>query len=194
MKITATFFLASVLLSGCREPILHNLNEQQANQVWLELVRQRIGARKVGETAGWSIYVPESESASALAILAALRLPKSQADEKPSSSLIPTREERETYRERQLASRLEQTFESLPGVVEARVHLVLPSATESREALTRNASAGLLLVTGESFSLEAAQLREIVSGASGIPKESVAVAITALPGPSASLATTSNPS
>lgn len=178
----AALLLTLLFFSSCREVILHDLEEGQANQIWVALQREKISAIKSKESGGWSIAVSSGHSVAALELLEELKLPRAEKREKLTQSFLPTKDERELIKERQLATTLEQTFMSLPGVADARVHLVLPQTTERFTGSEKRASsASVLIVVEQGRTIDAVQIRELVAGASAIPKESVAVAVASWP-------------
>jgi type III secretion protein J len=162
--------------------ILHDLDEVQANRVWVALRQFHFHPQKQRAGAGWSIAVSSRESALALTALEKLRLPRRARvnGEERSTSIVPSRSEREAARERALAQRLEETLMVLPGVAEARVHIVL-ELEESRSDKLPQSSASVLLVLLPGTTVDPNQIREIVSGGGALKRESVTVAISSLP-------------
>lgn len=165
------FFL--FIATGCKEELLHNLNEGQANQVWIALEKRQIKVQKEKSVGGWIISVEKQDVLRSLQLLQDLKLPHGLWREKApeSNSIIPSKEERQLNRERQLAASIEGSLLSLPGVNDAHVHLVIPT-TDS----VNKSTASVLVVTNRP-ALHPQQLRDLVAGATGIAKELVAVAI-----------------
>jgi type III secretory pathway lipoprotein EscJ len=166
---------ALLILCGCRETILHDLDEEQANRVWVTLRHHRIEAEKNRSGAGWSIAVEKSAAGRALTTLEKLRLPRRPRNRERSSSFIPSRAEKDLLREQQLSERLEETLSALPGVVDARVHYLLEEKERARS------SASVLLVTLPGVTVDVRQIKEIVAGGGALDGGRVSVALSSLP-------------
>src|SRR5690606_2462960 len=114
------FWLLSLLcLAGCREDILHGLEEREANRVKLALAEAGIDAEKAPDGSSWSIAVDRRSAEAALAVLEHRRVLPEEAKAKPPepSGLLQSKEERRHYLERRTAEALEETLERLPGVI-----------------------------------------------------------------------------
>jgi len=168
------FLLIILILSGCNEVIIHDLSEEQANRIWVALRQHNFSPAKQRAGTNWDIAVARGEAVSALDILERLRLPrrKRPLSSEGGSSLLPSRGEREANRERELSGRLEETLLTLPGVADARVHLVIAE---------RGSTASVLVVTLPGIEVDPKRIREIVAGGGSIQREHVTVAISALP-------------
>jgi len=163
-----------IFLTSCREEILHDLSEAQANQAWLTLANRQIDVQKKRGISGWQIAVSTSSAVKALQMLEELKLPHGLWREKDleAGSIIPSKEERQLTRERQLARSIEGSLLSLPGIDDAHVHLVLPNGDSASKS-----TASVLVISSRSGSIQPQQLRDLVAGATSIQKESVAVAV-----------------
>jgi len=167
--------------SACDETIVHDLSEVQANRVLVALAHQGVSAEKVREVSSWSIAVPSSSATTALTVLEAHRTLKDLAvtSRSESGSLIQSREERMHRVEREVSQSLEQTLETIPAVLEARVHLNLNAAQQlSFLSEKPHQSASVLLVARSGAAIDRAQVQRLVSGAAGINEESVSVVIS----------------
>ena len=158
---------------GCRSEVRAGVPEDEANRIVVMLDRASIAARKerepsAGRAPRYRIEVPSSESAHAIAVLQAHARPSTPADEveRDEPSLVPTlADERARERERLEAS-LAASLRSLSGVVDARVHIALPSAPQPLDApVARPRAAVLLRRQADAKPLEAAQVRALVAGA-----------------------------
>ena len=170
-------FLPLLILftSACKESILHDLDELKANQVKLILARQNIPAFKTRDGGGWSIKVSKSDVDRALQLIDRSRMLKRsvQRNTEDSSSFVRSREERQRWVERKLAWSLEDTLESYPGVLEARVHIHM-SDSKSLAGSKPRSRASVLLVGEQSIALE--KVKQLVSGASGVESVNVVLA------------------
>jgi type III secretory pathway lipoprotein EscJ len=172
-----SLLVLAVLACGCKETILHDLSELQANQVRIVLSRSNISAEKVREGNVWSVTVPSSRATAALALLAEERVLKPRPEiEEDSNSFIQSYEERTRKQERSLAVGLEHTLERIPGILEARVHLHF-----SRERMLQlvpeqpKHSASVVLLIPERTKLDESHIQALVAGASGIANEDISV-------------------
>ena len=124
---------AAMLLAGCdKEATLHSgLPERQANLVMAALIDAGIECHKsAGEEDTWNVSVAESRFADAVNLLEARGLPRrsfngvSEVFKKTGMISSPT-EERIRFMDA-LAQDLSRTISGIDGVVDARVHVVLP--------------------------------------------------------------------
>lgn len=179
-KAMPLLLMALLLISGCREVILHDLDEQQANQVIVLLGKRGIESTKARDGASWNVEVRRVAAAEALQAVEEGRIIRRDLKSlgEQSRSLVPQREEREYFRERKLAWSLEQTLERLPGILEARVHLHLAplDTLEIRKGAIKE-SASVLLVTCEGAKVNEELVREIILGAAGVARTGTAVIV-----------------
>ncbi|MDR2315817.1 MAG: EscJ/YscJ/HrcJ family type III secretion inner membrane ring protein [Pseudomonas sp.] len=129
MKVFAWLALLCLMLVGCRQPsLLEGLDQQQVNEVISVLQRNNITATKVdnGKT-GYSVQIAQTDFAAAVDLLALYSLPSRPrveiAQMFPADSLVasPRAEKARLYSA--LEQRLEQSLNTLEGVVSARVHV-----------------------------------------------------------------------
>lgn len=134
-KLYALLLIGTLLfLAGCSGTELqHGLTEQQANEVLVALQQNNISATKVkeaGEIPTWMISVSGSDAVKAWRIMQEHGLPrpleKGMAETFGKDSLIPTQTEEKALYLQALCTELQKTIESIDGVVQARVHVVLP--------------------------------------------------------------------
>lgn len=181
--------LLSLLLSvaACRERILHDLDELQANKVLVLLAESGIHAEKLQQGNMWHIAVPQREATEALAMLEKSRIlkPEQIRLSQRANTMMLSREERAQYLERQVAWSLEQTLERLPAVLEARVHLSLgPSDSLNPETVAQQQSASVLLISANEKQIDRAGIQQLIAGASGVKSSAVVVMVreAAIPG------------
>ncbi len=130
LKYTA---LCALLLAGCKtETTLHSqLEEKQANLVMAALLDGGIDCRKVaGEENTWNVLIDNKDFAKAVNLLESKGLPRrnymgiSEVFKKSGMISSPT-EERIRFMDA-LAQDLSRTIAGIDGVLDARVHIVLP--------------------------------------------------------------------
>lgn len=149
MKVYASLVLLCLLLVGCRQPsLLEGLDQQQVNEVIAVMQRNNISAVKVDNgKAGYSVTIAHVDFAAAVDLLTMYSLPSKPRVEVaqmfPADSLVasPRAEKARLYSA--LEQRLEQSLNTLEGVVSARVHVSydLESGESGRKAVPLHVSA-----------------------------------------------------
>ena len=123
----------ALLLAGCdKETTLHSgLEERQANLVMAALLDSGIGCRKApGEEGTWNVLVSEGKFAEAVNLLERRGLPRRPRQGigevfKKTGMISSPSEERIRFMDA-LAQDISRTISMIDGVVDARVHVVLP--------------------------------------------------------------------
>ena len=181
-KCVYRLLLLAILLlaTACREPLMHNLKEVEANTIVMHLHAAGVTAQKESQPDGkWSIVVAQTDVVRAMQTLNERRLlRKAPPNNNKSSSMLASREEQKLQFERTLSSEMEYTLTTMPGVLDARVHLNLPERDPLLgEVLDTqsSASASVLLVHEDGAKVDELDVRRLVSGASGIPVDKIAV-------------------
>ena len=127
----------AILATGCKKEIIHQLTENEANEVLVVLKSANIEADKepdVGEKKGlaFKITVEETLAVDAMRVLLDNQLPRivqpGLADTFKTPSMIPTETEEKARFLNAMQGDLSNSLENIDGVVDARVHLVLPEA------------------------------------------------------------------
>jgi len=176
MSRILTFALigAVCLFSGCdKETTLHSgLLEQQANLVMAALLDAGISCHKTpGEEGTWNVMVVESRFADAVNILEKAGLPRRDYQGigevfKKSGMISSPSEERIRFMDA-LAQDLSRTIASIDGVVDARVHVVLPENDPfARNSLPSSAAVAIR-------SRWDADLTDIVPSVKGLVKNAI---------------------
>jgi type III secretion protein J len=127
------FALAALLLAGCdKEATLHSgLGERQANLVMAALLDAGITCRKTpGEEGTWNVLCSEAKFAQAVNLLERQGLPHEPRQGigevfKKTGMISSPSEERIRFMDA-LAQDIARTISMIDGVVDARVHVVLP--------------------------------------------------------------------
>ena len=142
---------AVLLLSGCdKETTLHSgLEERQANLVMAALLDAGMQCHKEpGEEGTWNVAVMESKFAQAVNLLEAKGLPRRSYQGvgevfKKTGMISSPSEERIRFMDA-LAQDLSRTIAGIDGVVDARVHVVLPENDPfARNALPSSAAVAI---------------------------------------------------
>ena len=143
--------VAATLLAGCdKESTLHSgLEERQANLVMAALLDAGISCHKVpGEEGTWNVMVVESKFADAVNLLEKAGLPRMAHQGigevfKKTGMISSPSEERIRFMDA-LAQDLAKTISGIDGVVDARVHVVLPENDPfARNALPSSAAVAI---------------------------------------------------
>ena len=174
-KQTMLVFAAlSLLLAGCdKETTLHaGLAERQANLVMAALLDAGIDCHKVpGEEGTWNVTVDESKFAAAVNLLEKAGLPRRAHQGigevfKKTGMISSPSEERIRFMDA-LAQDIAKTISCIDGVVDARVHVVLPENDPfSRNALPSSAAVAIR-------SRWDADLADIVPSVKGLVKNAI---------------------
>jgi type III secretion protein J len=124
----------TLVLASCAVEIVHDLEEPEANQLLASLQQHGIPAEKSrsvqGSTASYSLRVPSGQASKAWRVMREQNLPRpkrlglGEVFAKPS--LVPTATQERALLHHALGEEIAKTLQSVEGVVEARVHLVLP--------------------------------------------------------------------
>lgn len=181
-----------LLSCGCREQIVHNLSESEANRLLTRLHDSSIDAAKEHQTDGkWLISVDSTQSLEAIKFLDSARLLRDPAPSiEARSSMIASREEQRIRSENVLSQSIQDTLMSIDGVLEAHVHLNLPPSDPlfGYKLNGTSGSASVLLVVEENLRVAKEDIMGLVAGASGILAKDVTVLVsegTASPTPHA---------
>jgi type III secretion protein J len=149
-QLTALAAIA-LLLAGCdKETTLHSsLEERQANLVMAALIDAGIGCHKSpGEEGTWNVSVVESRFAEAVNLLERRGLPRNPHQGigevfKKTGMISSPSEERIRFMDA-LAQDIARTISMIEGVVDARVHVVLPENDPfARNALPSSAAVAI---------------------------------------------------
>lgn len=163
-----------LLFAGCdSETTLHSgLAEQQANLVMAALLDSGISCHKIsGDEGTWNVTVVESRFAEAVNILAKAGLPRRDFQGvgevfKKSGMISSPSEERIRFMDA-LSQDLSRTIAGIDGVVDARVHIVLPENDPfSRNSLPSSAAVAIR-------SRWDADLTDIVPSVKGLVKNAI---------------------
>lgn len=182
--------IALLLLgSGCfRQQLVTGLSEQEAQEIAVLLRSEGISAVKSAvikdQEEVWEVSVRGGEGNLFLAsrVLQENGLPRPRtqglADVFADGGLIPTASQEKAKLILGLSGELTRTLESLPGVIDARVHVVLPDESplikeEQRRPTTASA---LVKYRGDQLPLSESEVKALLSkGIEGLTGENVAV-------------------
>ena len=179
------FLLATcMLLSGCGKAILYNsLDETEANQMIAVLKQYGISATKTIGKESCSISIGKGDFSTAVDLLESqgYPLPKYQTigDVFKKSGLVASPTEERVRFMNALSETIAMTLSKIPGVLKARVHVVLPENDPYAEK--SNPSSAAVFITYRQDSLVEDYLREIkflvTNSIEGLEYDKVSVAL-----------------
>ncbi len=149
-QITALAF-AGLLLAGCdkQATLFSNLDEGQANSVMAALMDAGIGCDKTpGDEGTWNVLISHGDFATAANLCDRRGLPRRKFNGvgevfKKSGMVSSPTEERIRFMDA-IAQDLSRTISMIDGVVDARVHVVLPENDPfAKNALPSSASVAI---------------------------------------------------
>ena len=185
-NMIATIALGSILLAGCdNEVALHSqLEERQANLVMAALLDSGISCRKVpGDEGAWNVTISESDFAAASNLLERKGLPRRSYQGvaevfKKTGMVSSPSEERIRFMDA-LAQDLSRTISGIDGVVDARVHVVLPENDPfAKSALPSSAAVAIRSRWNADISDLVPSIKNLVKNSiEGLKYETIAVTV-----------------
>jgi type III secretion protein J len=132
MKKCAQLLVILLLLAGCKEAMYTKLSEREANEIAAVLLQNGIEVTRLAAKDGSiTVSVDKAEFSRAMWLLENQGLPreafKSMADVFKGDGLIPSPMEEKIRFLYALSEGLSQTISKIDGVIDARVHVVLPN-------------------------------------------------------------------
>jgi type III secretion protein J len=145
LKISLRLFvllLSVCVLASCSQELHHGLTEEQANEMVVTLNKNGINATKVpegGEEPSFMLTVPSNDASKAWQILRENNMPRPAergfGEVFSKTSLIPTAVEEKALYLQAVTGELSKTIEAINGVIDARVHVVMPESDVLKEEL-----------------------------------------------------------
>lgn len=185
-RLATTLAVCALLLAGCKEEAtLHSgLKERQANLVMATLLNADIACRKVaGEENTWNVIIDASEFARAVNLLESQGLPQHDFQGiaevfKKSGMVSSPSEERIRFMDA-LAQDLSKTISGIEGVVDARVHIVLPENDPfAKNALPSSAAVAIRSRWDADVEANIPQIKSLVMNAiEGLHYEKITVTV-----------------
>lgn len=186
MKKILLTVVTAVILTGCdKETTLNSsLEERQANLVMATLLDEGISCRKeAGDENTWNVMISEKDFAKAANLLERRGLPRrsfngvSETFKKTGMVSSPS-EERIRFMDA-LAQDLSRTITTIDGVVDARVHVVLPENDPfSKDTLPSSAAVAIRSRWDSDLSDIVPSIKNLVKNAiEGLEYEKISVTI-----------------
>ncbi len=133
----ALIFLATAVLflTGCKIELLHDLEEREANEILVILDQYGIKGEKAAagddRNRTWTILIDEADAVKARKVLLDMDLPRPKGtgfkDVFQQSGLMPTQLEEQAKLIQAYQGEIAETIERIDGVVDVRVHVVMPN-------------------------------------------------------------------
>ena len=178
----------ALTLTACRSQIQHGLDERDANEIVSVLVARGFPAFKVAEKnkkPSWAIEVDDERATDALRVLTELKLPRPQRtttrDVAQATGLIDTPGAEKLRQAEALEGDIEQTLETMDGVVSAGVELVVPVSPRPGVAASPSKASALIRVHPQSLERLQQQrehLKALIAGSvEGLKPDEVALVV-----------------
>lgn len=172
MRLFVACALACLLLGACSVPIEAGLDDAEANRVFVALDHASIDVSKEpdpGAEGKWRVSVAESDVARALTVMRDEGLPRRDTpgvlDSVGKGSLVPSEAAEHAQLIAAIASELERSLQGVDGVLVARVHLNVPTASPLRDLAPPRGTASVLLEhRGATPPLSADSVQRLVAG------------------------------
>jgi type III secretion protein J len=181
-----------VALPACSVPLAGDLDDAEANRVFVALDRANVEATKEPDPAVegmWRISVSGDDVSHALAILREENLPRRTPlgvmDAVGKSSLVPSEAVEQAQLVAGIGGDLERSLGGIEGVLDARVHLSIPRMPLSPDAIPPHGTAGVLLEhrgPTPPITTDAVQ-RLVAGGVAGLLPSDVSVVMIPRPAP-----------
>lgn len=160
--------------------VIHAVPEAEARHAVAALAHAGVAAHTSPDDRGFSVTVADGDVARAVTALHNAELPRREepgfVEAWGERSLVATAAEERARAAQATAGELARTLESLDGVLDARVHLALPTADASGEAPRRPTASVMLRYEPAERPLGEWQIRALVAAAvEGMRPEEVTV-------------------
>ncbi|MEL6181577.1 MAG: hypothetical protein AAFS10_21645 [Myxococcota bacterium] len=157
-----------IALCGCAQhaELHHGLTEAEANTITRVLESNGVEVAKTRDADAanqWTIIVHPQQRLYALQLLHHRGLPRSATNTLPSAGLmglLPTPSEQHEERLKRTQASLEKTLLAIGGVLDARVHVVLPTSSQHEPV-----KASILIKHKSDIELDPEQLAQLTAGA-----------------------------
>jgi type III secretion protein J len=192
----AAVLAAAMILTGCLKSELETgLTEAESQEVIVMLKQHGLDAQRAyvargKEPPAWTVYVLGGNNNLVLAwrVLQENGLPRQRVkgldDVFSASGLIPTASEEKAKLLVGLTGEISRTLKSVDGVVDARVHVVLPdnSPLLDRSQWSQTTASVLIKYRGRGIPVDESEVKSLVSkGIQGLAPEQVAVVYKNVP-------------
>jgi type III secretion protein J len=166
------FCLLATLVAACGVPVAGDLDDLEANRVFVALDHANVDATKEPDPAfegKWRITVARDDVAHALSVMREDKLPRQEPpgvlEALGKESLVPSEAAEQAQLIAGIAGELERSLDGIDGVLRARVHLSIPASGAVRAAGTGRGTASVLVEhRGATPPLSADAVQRLVAG------------------------------
>jgi len=187
-------FCAVLFALGCTREVAAGLDEAEANRAVVSLARAGVDAEKVADSQNeghFKLVVSRDDATLAISVLAGEELPRAKPAAPKDPGLVSSPEADRAARILATSAQIERSLSSIEGVLDARVHLDVPTVDPLLAAVAGTTSSSkatasvLVRHRGNNPPILADDIRKLVSGGvSGLAPADVAVVLVAVPAPS----------
>ncbi len=154
MKRLALLALVALALSGCSYELQHNLNEEDANDIYTLLSKNGISSKKMKEEGGneptYQIIVAKADAAQATELLREHSLPRPQHPGwegiSKSKGMIPTEMEQRAMMLQALQGEVERGLQKVDGILEVTAIPMQPENNDLTQPDKKPANSASVLV------------------------------------------------
>jgi type III secretion protein J len=147
--------LAVLLACACTVNLHHDLNEEDANDIYVLLTKAQIDTTKVregeGKDARYVIAVPKADVERSAGLLKKHSLPRPHADGlgifKSTKGMIPTQTEERAMLLEALAGEVSNALNRVPGILDVRTIVMIPENNDLTQPEKRPAPSASVLLT-----------------------------------------------
>jgi type III secretion protein J len=165
----------ALLASACTTKLQHELNEDDANEIYVLLIKNGIDATKEregeGKEARYIISVPKADAQVAAELMRDHSLPRPRSDGlaifKQTKGMIPTQTEERAMFIEAVGGEVSNALNRVPGVLEARTIVMIPENNDLTQPDKRPLPSASVLIKyfGESPPLKEDDVQEFVAHA-----------------------------
>jgi type III secretion protein J len=185
--------VAPVVMAACAVPVAGGLDDAEANRIFVALDRASVDAVKEQDPGSegnrWRVTVSRDDLPRALSVMREENLPRRDPpgviETLGKGSLVPSEAAEHAQLVAAVAGELERSLDGIDGVLEARVHLNVPSPSPLRDAPPTRGSAGVLIEhRGATPPVSAESIQRLVAGGvAGLAPADVVVVMVPRPAP-----------
>jgi len=177
MRNGIVLVLVVLAQTGCDVELIHELQEREANEILATLSGRGLDGQKVTDAQGskttYTVTVGRGDAVKAWQVLREQNLPRPRGtglgEVFGKTGLIPTATQERALMHHALAGELSRTLQSVEGILDARVHVVLPTRDPlvAPEQVQPGPKASVLLRVrgGGAPPLSQDQVKQLVAGA-----------------------------
>jgi len=183
---------AATFVTACAVPVAGDLDDSEANRVFVALDRAAIDATKESDPAfegKWRVTVAREDAPRALTVMREEKLPRAEPpgvlEALAKESLVPSEAAEQAQLMAGIAGDLERSLDGIDGVLLSRVHLSVPPAGTAKGFGTGRGTASVLVEyrgATPPLSVDAVQ-RLVAGGVDGLLPTDVSVVMVARPAP-----------